>query len=105
MKSYWYWTLGSMVFYTIGEWASLKWLRQPLNHWYIFICLMGYAINSIFWLPALRCQGSLSIMGTIYAVLYLVITVFLGYIVFSESITIKQWIGIGFAIFSVTLLK
>lgn len=104
MQSYWIWTFCSMVFYAIGEWASRKWLQQPLNHWWIALCLSGYAINSIFWLPALKCQGSLSIIGTIYAVLYLAITIFLGYIVFSETITIKQWIGIGFAVLSVIML-
>lgn len=105
IKSYWYWTFYSMVFYTIGEWSSRKWLQHPVNRWYIVICLVGYAINSICWLPALKLQGSLSNIGTIYAILYLTITIFLGALVFNESISIKQWVGIGFAMLSILMLE
>ena len=105
MKSYWFWAIGSMCFYGIGEWASKKWSLSINANRYLFLLFFGYMMNVVCWLPALKSHGSISILGTIYSTLYTIMTIVVGTLIFGEAVSIKQWIGISFAILAIGLLS
>jgi len=103
MKLPWLWIIGSMIFYGIGEWSSKAWATGVSKYLFV-VAIMAYALNAMCWMPALKQHGGLAILGTIYASLYALITILIGTLIFQEPLTIKQWVGIVFAIIAVSLL-
>ena len=94
----------AMVFYAFGEFFS----KQFANHreWiYAILALSAYCINAALFLPALSKYNKLALLGTIWNLGYVLTTLALSLLVFHETITIKQTIGIIFACIAVALLS
>jgi len=104
MPAYWLWIAGSMVFYGLGEWGSKKWIAGPIWSGYLILLFTGYTLNLGCWLVAFRGHGNLAILGTIYGLLYSLVTIVISQGFFREQLTVLQWIGIALALIAVGLL-
>lgn len=93
-----------MPFYGAGEYFSK---RFALTHsvWYVVLGVLGYAIGSLLWFPALMLRNELLVMDTIWKVLACAITVVLAMFVFHERLTVMQWIGVALVFIGVLLVK
>lgn len=98
------WLTCSLICYAIAEYLSKKWVVTQQN-WLAALAVVGYACNAVFWFPALKNHGSLTVLGSIYAVCYVLATVVIGMTVFGETVTTRQCLGIVFALIAVSLLS
>lgn len=94
----------AMVFYTLGEWSS-KLYANTHRAGYVVLGMLGYGLNALLFFPALKHWNSLSMLGTIWNTLYAVITLVLALGVFHEAITIRQMVGLAFALVAIILLS
>lgn len=99
-----FWLSCSLLFYCAAEYLSKKWALTQAN-WMAGLAVAGYALNAVCWFPALKNHGSLAVLGSIYAVAYVLGTVAIGWLGFHEIITLRQWLGIGLAIVAIILLS
>lgn len=92
------------VLYSFGDWFSKKYSMAPgfLLGFYAWAC---YALTTFCWLPALTKHNSLSLMGTIWAVMTTLTAVLIGVLIFKESLTMIQLVGIVLAVVSIVLLS
>ncbi len=97
------WLLISTLFCAFGEYLSKKWGMNP-GWTFAFLVSGVYAIGAMFWLPALLHKNQLAVMGTIWALMTAILTVVIGLLVFHESLTIFQIVGIMLALVSLGLL-
>lgn len=98
------WIIIAMIFYTIGEYYSKKYANTSLKSFGV-IALIGYLVNAFCFLPALSKMNSLTVLGTIWNVLYVIITLVIGLVIFRETITTTQMIGVGLGFISIILLS
>jgi drug/metabolite transporter (DMT)-like permease len=100
------WIIGSLVCFSIGEAVSKYWAnaRYPYFSWLVVICVATYATGSLCWLPAIRERNHLSSLGSLWNAGAMVATVLIGAILFHETISIRQWVGIVFGLCACVLL-
>ena len=98
------WLLLSTCFFAIGEYLSKKFALEPSIKLVCYIVPM-YALGTLAWLPAIHKGQMLSTVGTLWTVLSMVMTIFIGLFIFHESLTTIQIVGICFAFVSVILLS
>ena len=84
-----FWLAVAMVFYTIGEIFSKLFANSPSTSKAI-AAIIGYTLNAVCFLPALKYFNSLSVLGTIWNICYVVITLGLGIFIFGESLTVVK---------------
>ena len=92
------------VLYSFGDWFSKKYSMAP-GFLLGLAALVSYALTTFCWLPALTKHHSLSILGTIWAVMTTLTAVLIGVLIFKESLTTLQIMGIVLAIISIVLLS
>lgn len=98
------WLIASSLFFAGGEFLSKKFALNP--SWVLVgLIILSYSVSVLLWLPAILQKNQLSIVGTIWSVLSLLITVLIGTIIFSEKLSITGIIGIIFAFLSIILLS
>lgn len=97
------WILISVLFNAFGEFASKTWANSP-TWWELALVVGAYALSGLFWLPALYLHNNLALLGTLWFVVAIVLTVLIGTLFFHEQLTITQWFGIGFALVAILLL-
>ena len=93
----------SMMFYAIAEYCS-KLYANTVNLRYAAYALVAYNILSIAWFISLRMKNNLTILATMWNMLYLIISIFIGLVLFKEQITTTNWIGIGLALLAIVFL-
>ncbi|MDD5041918.1 MAG: hypothetical protein PHX87_05770 [Candidatus Peribacteraceae bacterium] len=98
------WLLLSALFFGCGEFFSKKWALAPSFGGGIAVVVVD-AIGVVLWLPALLNRNQLSIVGVLWALLGAVVTVSIGLLIFRESLTWVQWIGIVCAFVALALLQ
>jgi multidrug transporter EmrE-like cation transporter len=94
----------AMTFYGFGEYFS-KLFANIGGSKFALLALLFYILTSICFLPALKKLNSLSILGTIWNVGYMIITLGIGILIFHETLTILQIIGIIFGFIAIILLS
>ena len=94
----------SMIFYSLGEYHCKMFSLKP-SIIMAFKTLLLWMMGSSFYLPVLYLQQKMAIMGSIWAVGALVITILMGILMFHESVTNIQIIGLIFAVLSIILLS
>lgn len=104
MSRVWHWILFAMVFYTIGEYYAKK-FGNTSDIRFAVVAWVGYAINAMFFFPAISKYNSLSILGTLWNVFYVIITLFIGIVVFKETLAATQVVGLVFAFIAIILLS
>jgi len=90
------WIVLSLLFFAAGEAASKLWAANP--RWWLFAAaISAYVACEIPWLVALRTRNHLTSLGTAWSVGAVLATILLGALVFGETISAKQYVGIVFA--------
>ncbi len=98
------WLFISMVCFGLGEYFS-KQLATSLNTKTVIQVLVSYFLATLAWIPAIHRYNVISVVGVIWSVLSILITVILGLIVFKEPVTTFKVVGIILAILSVIFLS
>ena len=93
-----------MLFYAIGEYTSKLYSLNPRADM-AAASVLSYGMTALFWLPALTHTQSISTTGVLWAVLYAVITLMIGVLLFHEPITLIQAAGIVLALISIILIN
>lgn len=100
----WLLVILAMILYAFGDYFS-KIYSNSNSGWSAILAVVLYSIVSVVWLTALKEYNSLSILGTIWSVLYALVSVGLAVIVFHEPLMARQIIGICFGIISIYFLS
>lgn len=98
------WLLLSAVFFGVGEYYSKIWAMNPSVKLALIMIFM-YFIGTLTWMPAMYHGKILSVVGSIWNVLSLLTTCFIGIVIFKEALTTLKIIGILFAVASIILLS
>jgi multidrug transporter EmrE-like cation transporter len=101
--NYLLWLLGSAVFFTFGEYFSKKFATSS-DLRMAAIAYASYSGATLCWFPALFQKNHLILVGTIWSVSSLIITVILGIAVFDEKLTARISIGLFLAFASILFL-
>ncbi len=67
--------------------------------------MLGYTVNALLFLPALSKWNNLAVLGTVWNIGYLFITMALAFFVFHETVTFKQASGIVLGFVAIYLLS
>jgi glucose uptake protein len=98
------WLVLSSIFFAAGEFLSKKFALAPsLN--YVFAILLAYSLGALAWLPAILQRNQLAIVGTMWSVLSLSTTIFIGIVIFGETLSATNIAGIGLGLIAVILLS
>lgn len=97
------WLLVSALFCGVSEYYGKKFGACPSIRLALLTWSIGCVIN-LSWLMALSNYNSISTIGLIWALLNIVITLFMGFIVFGEPITTLKMIGVVLAFVAVILM-
>jgi len=101
---YMFWLIPSALFFAWGEFLSKKFALQPTVAIVIFIIIVE-SVSVLFWLPAILQNNSLSIVGTMWSVSSLALTVLVGLLLFNEQLSVMSVLGIFFAFIAVSCLS
>ena len=99
-----FWLLVSVGFFAVGEYLSKSWALQPSVNKALLLISM-YVAGTIAWLPAIHRGQTISVVGTIWSLLSLITTLFVGIIIFHETLTVTQIVGLCFGVVAVVLLS
>lgn len=94
----------AMLFYAGGEYMSKCYANAPAPGKFALAILL-YMLNAMLFLPALNRFNSLSRLGTVWNLAYIMVTLVLAVAVFHEALTVRHWVGIVLALVSVWLLS
>ena len=97
------WLVFSALFFSCGEYFSKKFALNPSFTYVLYIAL-AYFVGTMFWLPALMQRNQLSIVGAMWSVLSLLMTVFIGVVLFKEGLSALGIVGIVLALISIVVL-
>jgi multidrug transporter EmrE-like cation transporter len=97
------WVLTAMVFYAIGEYSSKEYANTSSVKFGVY-AMIGYMINALCFLPAISKMNSLVVLGTIWNLGYVFITLFLGLVIFKETLTMIHAVGLVLGVISIILL-
>lgn len=98
------WLVLSAICFAGGEYLSKSYVLYPRAISLIALGTM-YLAGVLFWLPALRQKPDLAVTGTLWSVITLLMTVAIGVLVFGESLSGYQILGITLAVGAVIFLS
>jgi multidrug transporter EmrE-like cation transporter len=96
--------IASGVMFGAGEFLSKKFAQAP-GIIAALLTIGAYVICELFWLPALAKTNTLAITGTIWNVMAFIGTIFIGMVLFKETLSPVAYWGIAFGLVSVLLLS
>ncbi len=86
-----------------GDYFAKYWsVNQRLL--FVVLAVAGYAVSSLFYIPTLLREG-LIITSVIWVVLSTIGFLFIGLVLFHETLTAIQWLGAGLGIASLLILS
>jgi multidrug transporter EmrE-like cation transporter len=97
------WILLSVVFFGFGEYSAKMFALGPRIA-PVLSMVAFYICGSLVWLPAILQRNQLSIVGTIWNISALLVTIIIGCGFFHEHLTYTNIAGIALAFISIVLL-
>lgn len=85
-----------------GDFAAKLWSTNHNNNWYA-IALVGYFLSGVFYIPTLLREG-LVITSILWSVLSIIGFLAIGLIIFRESVSNLQILGILLGVVSIVIL-
>ena len=85
-----------------GDFAAKLWSTNHNNNWYT-LALGGYFLSGVFYIPTLLREG-LVITSILWSVLSIIGFLAIGLIIFRESVSNLQILGILFGVVSIVIL-
>jgi multidrug transporter EmrE-like cation transporter len=101
--NYIFWLIVSTLFFAVGEFLSKKFALAPRGSIVIWLVVID-VFSILTWLPAILQKNQLSIVGTIWSVLSLLLTVLIGIVIFGEKLNYLSIAGIFAAVVAIVLL-
>jgi multidrug transporter EmrE-like cation transporter len=98
------WLALSVISFGFGEYISKLFSLKP-SLFLAGITVVPYIIGVWLWLPAILKMQSLSVAGTVWNVMSTIVTILVGVLVFKESLSYANMVGILCAITSIILLS
>lgn len=98
------WLLLSAFCFGIGEYWSKVWSLSPTTPKALLLVVF-YILGSLAWLPAIYKGQSLSIIGSIWNLICMAVTLCVGIIMFREQINHFQVVGLVFGVIAIILLN
>ena len=98
------WLIISGTFFAFGEFFSKKFALNPSLSWIVYLIIVD-VLSLLAWLPAIMEKNQLSVIGTMWSVISLLLTVLIGVLIFGEKLNSMSIAGIIFAFISVILLS
>ena len=98
------WLLLSVAFFAVGEYFSKSWALNPSWNKALILISM-YVLGTVSWLPAIYKGQIISVVGTMWSVMSLLTTLFIGVVIFHETLTPVQIVGVLFAAIAIVLLS
>ena len=100
------WILLSMVFFAGGEILSKIWASSSTRGPGLVLAAIGvYSIGSLLWFPAIGQKNHLTSLGTFWNICAMAVTILIGMVVFRESVSVRQVVGIVVAGIACVLLS
>lgn len=93
----------AMIAYGFGEYTSKLFSLNPSIKLVILTILL-YIVPNICWFPLILWFKKLTIIGSLWNLGYVLITLFVGFFIFHEVVTTIQMIGIILAIIATGLI-
>ncbi len=84
------------------DYFAKSWSINQKN-WFLIIALLGYLISGIFYIPSLMKQG-LVITSVIWSLISIIGFLFIGLVLFHETLSLTQGIGVGLGVVALILL-
>ena len=100
----WLFVFVAMLFWGIGDYYSKEFAIYK-QYSFMFISFVAYCINSLLFYSSICRFNSLSILGTISNISYLLITLFVAFVIFKEVVSARQIIGLVLAAVSIVLMS
>ena len=98
------WLIFSALFFAFAEFLSKKFALTPKFSLAALVIVVDMCSTAL-WLPAMLQKNSLSITGTMWSILSLVLTVLIGILIFGEKLSTLNTIGIVVAFVAIILLS
>jgi multidrug transporter EmrE-like cation transporter len=86
----------------MGDFFAKYWSVHQRAIFYV-IAIVGYLCSSIFYIPTLLRQG-LVVTSIIWSLISTIGFLFIGLVIFKETLTLVQMIGVGFGVISLVIL-
>lgn len=86
----------------VGDVFAKYWSMNQRG-WFLVAAFIGYFASSFFYIPTLLREG-LVITSIIWSLISLIGFLFVGLVLFKESLTFHQGIGVGFGLVSLVIL-
>ena len=99
-----FWLFLSMIMFGSTEILAKKYAVEPLGR-YIVWSMMLASVNSIAFMKALQSWNSLSVLGTIWNISYVVVTILIATMMYHEPLTTRQILGFVLACVGVVLMS
>jgi multidrug transporter EmrE-like cation transporter len=97
------WSFLLIIYFGFGEYYSKIFSNTPTFK-LALVVVFSYALGSLAWLPAIYKVKLLAIIGTIWSIMSILMTIVIGIFVFGETLTTIQIIVIVLAAISIILL-
>lgn len=85
-----------------GDFFAKYWSLHQRAIFYV-IAIIGYLCSSIFYIPTLLRQG-LVVTSIIWSLISIIGFLFIGLVIFKETLTVMQAVGVGFGVLSLVIL-
>lgn len=102
--NYIFWLILSSLFFVGGEFWSKKFALDPKIS-FVILVLITYGVADLLWLPAILQKNQLSIVGVMWSVMSLTLTLLMGVLIFKEHLSLTGILGIITAFVSIILLS
>ena len=98
------WLMLSAFLFGVGEYLSKKWSIEPSVKLGSLLVSM-YALGALAWMPAIYRGRSLSVVGSMWNLLSFCLTLFVGLVIFKETLSTHQMVGVALAFIAIILLS
>jgi multidrug transporter EmrE-like cation transporter len=96
--------LMAAVSVSVGDYAAKAWsLNHSQREWYLLLAFAGYFFSGFFYIPTLL-RDSLIITSVLWVLLSAVGFLVIGIVIFKETLSLPQTIGVILGIISVLVL-
>ena len=86
----------------LGDFFAKYWSLHQRTIFYV-IAIVGYLCSSVFYIPTLLRQG-LVVTSIIWSLISIIGFLFVGLVIFKETLTTLQMVGVGFGVVSLVIL-
>ncbi|MEK7464769.1 MAG: hypothetical protein AAB617_03260 [Patescibacteria group bacterium] len=92
-----------VLFVALGDFLGKSWSLQQ-KHLFYFLAILSYGAGNIFYLPTLLREG-LVVTTIIWSILVILVSIFIGMVMFGETLSPLRSVGVIFGVVSLVILQ